>query len=247
MLPLERIEILNTFFYEGMRFEPEDASESEKGLLPEEVLTRRRGSCVGLAGVYLAFAELLRLPAAAVSVPNHLFVRFDDGHDRINVELLQAGRALDDDWYMRNHRIPASTVSSGVFLRSLSEREFLGHVYANLGTLYSRIGDLNNSRILYEAAFRNAPQQPVAYFNLGNDLLNQRLYRQAIQAFDEALALYPTDVMALNNRGIALCRLGKARRARRDFQKAINLDPSFTQARANLADLNCSRTEGSKH
>jgi len=176
-----------------------------------------------------------------------MFVRFDDGHDRINVELLQAGRALDDDWYMRNHRIPTSAVSSGVFLRSLSEREFLGYVYANLGTISSRHGDYNNSRVLYEAALRNAPQLPVAHYNLGNDLLGQSLYRQAVQAYDAALDLYSTDIMALNNRGLALCRLGKARRARRDFQAALNLDPSFTQARSNLTDLPCIPTKESKH
>lgn len=242
----ERVDILNQFFFHGLRFEVEGSADSPDGLLPADVLARRRGSCVGLAGVYLALASLLDLPVAAVSAPNHMFVRFDDSHERINVELLQAGKELSDDWYIRTHRIPSSSVDSGVFLRSLSEHEFLGNVYANLGTFYSKHGDFNNSRVLYEAAHREAPQLPNASYNLGNDLLSQRRYREAARAFDDALSLFPTDVRALNNRGIALCRLGKARRARRDFQTAIDLDPSFTQAQANLSNSRCARTNPDK-
>ncbi|HEV8242915.1 MAG TPA: tetratricopeptide repeat protein [Candidatus Polarisedimenticolia bacterium] len=237
-----KVEILNQFFFRGLRFQSEDNAEFPEGLLPADVLSRRSGSCVGLAGVYLALASFLDLPVAAVSAPNHVFVRFDDSHARINVELLQAGKALPDDWYVRTHKIPASSIASGVFLRSLGEREFLGNVYANLGTFYSKHGDFNNSRVLYEAALRDAPQLPNASYNLGNDLLSQRLYRQAAKAFDAALTLFPTDVMALNNRGIALCRLGKSRRARKDFQAAVDLDPAFIQAQSNLVKLNCGLT-----
>ena len=243
----DKLEIVNRFFFNGLRFEVDESPESSESLLPGDVLTRRRGSCVGLAGVYLALSKLLDLPVAAVAAPGHIFVRFDDSHAWINVELLQAGRAFDDDWYVRTHKIPAASISSGVFLRPLSEREFLGYLYANLGTTYSRVGDFGNSRVLYEAALRNTSQLPFAYYNLGNDFLGQRLYRDAVKAYDATLDLFPTDVMALNNRGMAFCRLGKARRAQRDFQAAIDLDPSFTQARTNLGTLHCSTTKDSQH
>ena len=243
----KKLEILNRFFFEGLRIEVGGELDSAADILPDTVLANRRGTCVGLAGVYLALAQLLEMPVSAVSVPNHMFVRFDDTHEEINVELLQAGKTLDDDWYVRNHRIPATSVASGVFLRSLTEREYLGYIYANLGTIYSKSGAFGSSKVLYEAALDNAPQLPYAYYNLGNDLLHQSLHRQALKAFDSALDLFPTDVMAMNNRGIAFCRLGKSRRARRDFQGALDLNPSFTQALANLADLPCNKSKGSQH
>jgi regulator of sirC expression with transglutaminase-like and TPR domain len=235
----EKLEVLNEFFFRGLRFAVDDGGDVPESLLPDKVLARRRGSCVGLAGVYVGLASLLDLRIAAVSAPNHMYVRFDDGRERINVELLQGGKALPDDWYVRTHKIPAASVDSGVFLRSLSEREFLGNVYANLGAFYSKHGDFNNSRVLYEAALRDAPQLPNARYNLGIDLLGQGLNRQAAESFDAALNLFPTDVMTLNNRGIANCRLGKTRRARKDFQAALDIDPSFIQAQTNLAKMNC--------
>jgi regulator of sirC expression with transglutaminase-like and TPR domain len=235
----EKAAVLNRFYFDILKFRPEDAVNSDEGLLLESVLRNRRGTCLGLAGIYLALAKLLNLSAAAVSVPNHVFVRFEEPGRRLNVELLQAGKMYEDDWYVRVHRIPPSSIASGVFLRSLSEQEFLGEVYAMMGTLYSRRGDYSNSRVLYDAAIRNAPHSPWPRYDLGNDLMKLGDTQGAIRLYDKALALYPTDAQALNNRGMAQCRLGNTRLARRDLEAAVEADPSFVQAHANLSDLRC--------
>jgi Flp pilus assembly protein TadD len=44
----------------------------------------------------------------------------------------------------------------------------------------------------------------------------------------------PTDVSALNNRGMAYLRRGKPEKARRDFEAALTFGPAFEQARQNL-------------
>src|SRR5262245_41345425 len=44
-------------------------------LLPSRVLERKRGYCVGIAGVYLLLAEQLHLPIYAVATPSHVFLR----------------------------------------------------------------------------------------------------------------------------------------------------------------------------
>jgi Flp pilus assembly protein TadD len=51
------------------------------------------------------------------------------------------------------------------------------------------------------------------------------------------LRLYPTDVWALNNRGVAYRKLGKLEKARRDFEAALRIDPGFQQAMRNLNAL----------
>jgi regulator of sirC expression with transglutaminase-like and TPR domain len=235
----QKVAILNRYYFDVLKFRPEDVSNSDEGLLPKSVLKNRRGTCLGLAGIYLALAKFLNLSAAAVSVPNHVFVRFEEPGTRLNVELLQAGKMYENDWYVRVHRIPPSSIASGVFLRCLSEQEFLGEVYAMMGTLSSTRGDFSNSRILYDAAMRNAPRSPWARYDLGNDLMKLGDIRRAISLYDEALALYPTHAQALNNRGMAQCRLGNARLARRDLEAAVEADPSFVQAHVNLSDLRC--------
>jgi Flp pilus assembly protein TadD len=60
--------------------------------------------------------------------------------------------------------------------------------------------------------------------------------RRAKRMFTRSLELYPTDVWALNNRGIAYMKLGNERKARGDFAKAIQLDPGFEQVKKNLSD-----------
>jgi tetratricopeptide (TPR) repeat protein len=55
--------------------------------------------------------------------------------------------------------------------------------------------------------------------------------------FSKSLRLYPTDVWALNNRGLAYLRLGKREKARRDFEEALRILPGFETARRNLKGI----------
>ena len=94
---------------------------------------------------------------------------------------------------------------------------------------------------LAEAEYRHAldllPKFPAAHYNLGNDLLLRGNYSGAVKSFNRALRLYPTDVWALNNRGLAYQKQGKIKKARRDFEEALRIEPGFEQAKKNLADL----------
>jgi len=62
-----------------------------------------------------------------------------------------------------------------------------------------------------------------------------------MRRFSESLRLYPTDVWALNNRGLAYMKLGKSEKARRDFEAALSIDPAFEQARRNLKGIPSAR------
>jgi Flp pilus assembly protein TadD len=54
-----------------------------------------------------------------------------------------------------------------------------------------------------------------------------------MRLFLKALRLYPTDVWALNNRGLAYLKLGKREKARRDFEEALRIEPGFEAAQRN--------------
>ena len=45
------------------------------------------------------------------------------------------------------------------------------------------------------------------------------------------------NVWALNNRGPAYLKTGKVRKARRDFEAALRIEPGFEQARKNLQSI----------
>lgn len=55
--------------------------------------------------------------------------------------------------------------------------------------------------------------------------------------FARSLRPYLGDVWPLNNRGVAYRKLGKAEKARRDFEEAHRIEPGFEQARKNLEGL----------
>jgi len=82
---------------------------------------------------------------------------------------------------------------------------------------------------------------PAALYNYGNDLLKNGSYHRAVRLFSKSLRLYPTDVWALNNRGLAYVKLGKPEKARRDFDEALTIDTRFEQARRNLEGMRSPR------
>jgi tetratricopeptide (TPR) repeat protein len=57
-----------------------------------------------------------------------------------------------------------------------------------------------------------------------NSLLNQRKYEEAITLYDKALEIDPNDVVALNNKGLALKNLSKYEEAITLYDKALEID-----------------------
>jgi len=225
--PQRTIEALNHWFFEAEKLEPTyDLSRAEH-LLPGPVLAGKKGHCVGLASVYLILAEELNLPIHAVATPKHVFLRWDDGKFRRNIELFQKGREVSDEDYVREQKIPKESIERGVFLADLTPKEFLAFIYQNLGVLESQRGEFEKSRKRYARALRLNPRLAAAYYNRGNDELKQKRYHKAIRDYTEALKLYPTDVWALHNRGLAWKGRGKFEDAERDWKRVQEIEPGF--------------------
>ncbi len=233
--PSASVEILNHFVFQQLAMKSSQDLHDPCNLLPRAVLERKQGYCVGLAALYLALAQELDVPIFAVSTPSHVFLRYDDGTTRINIETTALGASRSDESYIQEGKIPAASLRKGVFLRDLSTDEFLAQVYNNLGVIYSERKDYVAAAREYQAALDLDRYLPAAWYNWGNDLLASGDYPRAVRVFSRSLRLYPTDVWALNNRGVAYKKLGKIEKARRDFEEAIRIDPGFEQAGRNLA------------
>ena len=89
-----------------------------------------------------------------------------------------------------------------------------------------------------EAAFRQAirlnPNRADGHYNLGNLLLNQDRYSEAIEAYHRSLALEPRSATVWHNLGIALREREQLAEARRALQISLQLDPSNADVWCNL-------------
>jgi tetratricopeptide (TPR) repeat protein len=225
--PAETVELLNRFFFQTEKFQVTYDLSSSDHLLPGPVIAGKKGYCVGLATIYLILAEELDLPIHAVATPKHVFLRWDDGRFRRNIELFQEGREDPDKDYIREQKIPQASIDRGVFLANLTDKEFLGFIYQNLGVLESQRGEFEESVKNYDRAIHFNPKLAAAYYNRGNDELKRKSYRRAIRYYTKSLKLYPTDAWALWNRGLAWNGLGEMEKGEQDQGHAQKLDPSF--------------------
>ena len=229
--PVDR---LNELIYRRLAIRASRDVHDPCNLLPSAVLERKQGYCVGIAAIYLALAERLDLPIHAVAIPSHVYLRYDDGKSRIDIETLAMGAPAPEG--LTALKPPPSPEMRGpvTFPRDLTTDGFLAQVRNNLGVIHSVRGDHAAAAAEYRKALDLDPLLSAAWYNWGNDLLLAGRQREAIEKLDEALRLYPMDTWALNNRGRAWVALGKKSRARKDFEAALVIDPQFRPARRNL-------------
>jgi regulator of sirC expression with transglutaminase-like and TPR domain len=231
------VQVMNGIVFGRGKLRPSQDLHDPCNLLVSGVLTRRQGYCVGVAGVYLSIAEALGLPIKAVATPTHVFLRYDDGKTRINIETFNGGTSLSDEQYVSQQRIAPESIRKGVFLANLSTDRFIAQVHSNLGVIYSERRDYARADDEYALALRLDKRLPAAWYNRGKILIEQGDLEGAIRSFGKALRLHPNDTWALNNRGLAYKQLGKTDKARADFEAALRIDPAFEPARSNLAPL----------
>ncbi len=241
----ERRELFDRFFFTEAGFRgsaiadsqhPEGGgSEDGSGLLLHEVLETRSGTCVGLAQVYLILADRLSLPVVGAATPAHLFVRWLNGGERINTELLEQGAEYPDADYRTRYRIREADPSNPVFLRDLGTPEVTARIYNNRGVLRSQVGHFEAAASDYARAIDLDVRFPAPYYNRGLDELNSEQLGEALSSFDAALALHPNDAWALNNRGLAHLKLGQLEQAEEGFKSAVAIEPGLAAARTNLS------------
>jgi regulator of sirC expression with transglutaminase-like and TPR domain len=227
------VQAVNDFVFKKLAIQPSRDLHDPCNLLPSAVLERKQGYCVGIAAVYLALAEKLGLPIHAVATPSHVFLRYA-GDVPINIETFENGAPVPDDRYIAEQKIAPESIRTGVFLRDLSDDEFLAIVHGNLGVVFSHQGKYVAAAHEYEKALHLDRHFPAAWYNWGNDLLVSGEYPKAIKLFTRSLSLHPNDPWALNNRGMAYRKRGKEKKARRDFEEALTVEPGFEVARKNL-------------
>lgn len=107
------------------------------------------------------------------------------------------------------------------------------HAHRNLGNMLYDRGDRAEGLAHLERAVALAPAEPEALYDIATLLLQEQKFRAAETRFKAALKIRPDWAGAHNNLGIAIASQGRVAEALPHFERAVELDPSMQDARAN--------------
>lgn len=115
-------------------------------------------------------------------------------------------------------------------------RESQIQVLVNRGVTYLRRREIELALADFDAVIAIAPRNGEAHLNRGAALMQQREYGAAIAAITEALGLGVSEPhKAYFNRGMARENLGDQRGAYEDYSTALEIQPDWGPASAELA------------
>ncbi len=201
--PFDKLRVLNRCLFEREKFQA--GSSSIENSLPDElfidrVIKNHKGTCLSLSLLYLSLGERLGLPLSAVSVPDHFFVRWDDGEVQINVETTQQGEFLPDEFYKLTHGQGRPDILP---LKPLTKRQVAGIFLSNVANEYKQRGKYEESIVLYRKALALAPDNPTIMTNLGNAYERMGWIDEAIAQYERSLNIDPLLCETHYNLGLA--------------------------------------------
>jgi|GEM_PF-1568895 Uncharacterized conserved protein len=182
-----------------------------KNILPHNVLRSRHGSSLGISLLLLTIGQKLDLPLHGVVTPEHFFVRFDNGRDRINIDPEKKGRSLADAWYRNRYAI---TDTSYFTLKNLETREVIAYVKYTIASIYRNHGLFAKAALYYESALGEMPEFADVYSCLGvtYDTLGQ---------VDKSLAYFLRAKTLRGNHGNLSAQIGKVFLKRKNYAQAV--------------------------
>src|SRR5579883_2432346 len=154
--PDQRIRIINTVLYHefGYRYDLADrlATTIESQVLGATIATHK-GTCATLPLLYYVVGERMGYPIRAAMAPQHMFLRYEDGTYRSNIEAGGSqGGEITDEQFIREIGIPPEGIRSGAYMRSLTKRELLANLLAGMGSVLREHGRWREAEPIYEMA-----------------------------------------------------------------------------------------------
>lgn len=234
--PEKVISEINDFFFGELGFIYVQTGNLED-LYLNSVIDRRKGNCVGISILYLAIAERMHLPFFGVNVPDHIFIRFDNGEKRTNIETGHEGMSLPNSFYIisSTERFGRTCIENGCYLKNLSKKEVISNIFLNRSKIRRDKGNIREALNDSNKAILLNPKNPGAYSNRGVIYEKMGMARKAIENYGKAISLNPKYASAYYNRGSVFGMEGMLERAIKDFNKAIFLNPQFTLSYFNRA------------
>jgi regulator of sirC expression with transglutaminase-like and TPR domain len=232
--PEEKIGTLCRWLFKERQGRPAGPGASLLGT----VLLKDSGNCLGYATLLLALGERLDLPLRAVAAPDLVFVRWDDGKIRRNIDVAEGGRAKADEEYARDprRRIARESIEKGAYLANLTRKEFLGLILVNIADGHLRAGDAKGASALAEKALLLAPKAPDAFLTRAMAAYEISLDDGPVLAdLGRFFELDPAWSIVIAGRSALLRETGRIEEALKEADRAEAVDPEGAPGRAQRA------------
>jgi predicted O-linked N-acetylglucosamine transferase (SPINDLY family) len=107
-------------------------------------------------------------------------------------------------------------------------------LHANLGTVLSALGRLDEALAAHQQAVQLQPRSAQTHFRLAHAFRAQRNLVRAMASFQEALRLDPNAADAHLGLGNVLLEMGELAAAAESYRHALTLRPNYAEAHSNL-------------
>lgn len=166
LLPVEEGDVtvaqITSLIYDTLGIVPVVDHAPPETFLLTRMVAEKRGSCVGLVGLYVLIAERVHLSLHARLLPGHLTVCAPEADTLVNYETLRKGRIRSDAFY-RSYYQPRHEWDT---LYRLSAEQFTGVYAYNIGNAYRDKGLLHDAARMYRTAIQQFPGYPPVQDNL---------------------------------------------------------------------------------
>lgn len=184
--PEAKMAALKSFVFDTLKLQPESGPTGLDLSLPSRVLEDRKGSCVGLSLLFLAYAEAVDLPLRPVFLPSHVTLSLDlQGKTRF-LETLKPTLERDSAFYAQTFLL-----AKRPWYASLSPQPpeaALQALIFNFANALNDQGQLEWAQDLYRLVNQSLPRFPEAAGNLGLLLHRKKYPDQARPWLDTAMA-----------------------------------------------------------
>jgi hypothetical protein len=187
-----------------------DFGKSQDSFIHGMVGSDNGGTCASLPVLYTAIGRRLGYPMKLALAREHIFIRWDDGKERFNVEGAgNGGIDFPDDSFYRSWPFPITDkmMASGEFLRSLTPQEELATFLLTRGVVLHAHERYADAAEAYSAAHRlmpNALSPRLALLTAMNDVpMPIREKDQMIVAGAEALHMARQAFMQYRQRAMS--------------------------------------------
>lgn len=158
----EKVAVINQFIFHEMkfRFPPHSlwAKDIDVYTFLPSVLDKRQGVCLGVSILYLCIAQRLDLPLEIITPPGHIYVRYNDNGEHINIETTARGISPPSEMYL------------GINTHSLQQRtmkQVIGLAFINQASVTFQKQEYATAVELYEKALPYLPDDPLLKMLLG--------------------------------------------------------------------------------